>query len=221
LAFAVNVVDVKNSANAVSTSAGTTSAIKGGIQGASARGLHVAASHGPSIPAAPNTIIGTLVHVFKYEGRMSGLYRGATPTVIAMVPYGGFNFYIFERLKHLCLTKFAGVSGYRQDDQIILTVPFKLLCGGISGSIAQTVTYPLDVARRRMQLSMTSAETRKYADGLIKTLMYVYKDHGVVRGLYRGMSINYIRAAPMVAVSFSTYELIKQMLGIEVGISAS
>ena len=103
-----------------------------------------------AVPTMPNTIIGTLVHVFKHEGGLQVLYRGASPTVIAMVPYGGFNFYMFERLKHLCLTNFASISGYRDGDKITLTVPFKLFCGAISGSIAQTVVYPLDVVRRRM-----------------------------------------------------------------------
>jgi solute carrier family 25 protein 16 len=39
----------------------------------------------------------------------------------------------------------------------------------------------------------------------------------VFRGLYRGMSINYLRAVPMVAVSFTTYELLKQMLNLDTG----
>ena len=151
-------------------------------------------------------------------GGMRGLYRGITPTVIAMVPYGGFNFYIFERLKHLLLDYFPTVCGYPKDDKLILNVPTKLLSGGIAGATAQTVTYPLDVARRRMQLSMTSNETKKFSEGLIKTLKITYKEHGVVKGLYRGMTVNYIRVCPMVAVSFSTYEVMKQLLGLETGI---
>jgi solute carrier family 25 protein 16 len=170
----------------------------------------------------PKTIIGTLIHVFKHEGRFVGLYRGATPTIIAMIPYGGSNFYLFERIKHFLLKHFPRIAGNRVDDQINLSIPFKLLAGGISGSVAQTAVYPLDVARRRMQLSMTSEETRgKYSRGMLATLKHVYQDNGVARGLYRGMSINYIRAAPMVAVSFSTYELMKECFGIKVGVSGS
>jgi len=54
---------------------------------------------------------------------------------------------------------------------------------------------------------------------MVQTLRHIYKDHGVVKGLYRGMSINYLRAVPMVAVSFSTYELVKQMLNMDTGIA--
>ena len=35
-----------------------------------------------------------------------------------------------------------------------------------------------------------------------------------VRGLFRGISINYIRVVPMVAVSFTSYDLLKDCLGV-------
>ena len=54
--------------------------------------------------------------------------------------------------------------------------------------------------------------------GMVQTLRIIHKENGVVRGLYRGMSINYLRAVPMVAVSFSTYELMKQTLHLDTGI---
>lgn len=53
--------------------------------------------------------------------------------------------------------------------------------------------------------------------GMFRTLAIIYKENGVMRGLYRGMSINYLRAIPMVAVSFSTYELMKQTLNLDTG----
>lgn len=53
--------------------------------------------------------------------------------------------------------------------------------------------------------------------GMVNTIVLIYKENGVFRGLYRGMSINYLRAIPMVAVSFTTYELLKQMLDLDTG----
>lgn len=52
---------------------------------------------------------------------------------------------------------------------------------------------------------------------MLSTLKMTYNENGVVKGLYRGMSINYLRAIPMVAVSFSTYEVMKQMLDLDTG----
>lgn len=53
--------------------------------------------------------------------------------------------------------------------------------------------------------------------GMMQTLTLIYRENGIIRGLYRGMSINYLRAIPMVAVSFSTYELLKQALSLDTG----
>lgn len=55
---------------------------------------------------------------------------------------------------------------------------------------------------------------------MIKTLVTVYQNDGIVNGLYRGMSINFLRAVPMVAVSFSTYELMKQYLELDTGVDS-
>ena len=41
-------------------------------------------------------------------------------------------------------------------------------------------------------------------------------EDGVRKGLYRGLSINYLRVVPQVAVMFSVYELTKQYLSQEV-----
>lgn len=53
---------------------------------------------------------------------------------------------------------------------------------------------------------------------MVRTLSQIYQEEGFVRGLYRGMSINYLRAIPMVAVSFTSYELMKQLLQLDTGI---
>jgi len=47
------------------------------------------------------------------------------------------------------------------------------------------------------------------------TLCVVVREDGIRKGLYRGLSVNYIKVTPMVAVSFSTYELMKQVLGLD------
>uniref|UniRef100_A0A336LU13 CSON004736 protein n=1 Tax=Culicoides sonorensis TaxID=179676 RepID=A0A336LU13_CULSO len=169
-------------------------------------------------------IIHTAVSIFKEEGGIKALYRGFTPTLMGMVPYAGFSFYCFEMLKFFCM-KYAPSFTCKKCEintgGLVLLVPAKLLCGGLAGAVAQSFSYPLDVTRRRMQLAMMNPETAKFGMGMFQTLSLIYKENGVVRGLYRGMSINYLRAIPMVAVSFSTYELLKQALKLDTGMKIS
>ncbi|KAI1281851.1 Graves disease carrier protein [Halotydeus destructor] len=171
------------------------------------------------VKAAPKPgVVSTIVSIAKNEGGMSGLYRGLTPTLCHIVPYAGLNFYSFEKVKATMLESRPDIFGDRKGDQVQLNVPSKLLAGGLAGSIGQTVAYPLDVTRRRMQLSFMTEETKKFSQGIVYVLKTTYKEHGVVKGLYRGMTANYIRAAPMMAVNFCIYELMKQMLGIQTGV---
>lgn len=149
------------------------------------------------------------------------MYRGFTPTLMGMVPYAGLSFYCFEYLKYGSMKYLPSLTCNpckKNTGGLVLTVPAKLMCGGLAGAIAQSISYPLDVTRRRMQLALMSPETKHFAQGMLSTLKYIYKDHGIIKGLYRGMSINYMRAIPMVAVSFSTYELCKQLLNLDTGL---
>jgi len=164
-------------------------------------------------------IVSTLTSVFRNEGGIQGLYRGLTPALAFIIPYAGLNFYMFEKVKYLLLITYPKLFGNEKDGQIMLTVPGKLVSGGLAGSISQSVAYPLDVARRRMQLSFMSEETKKLGKGVFQTLYITYRDHGIVKGLYRGMTINYIRATPLIAVNFATYETLKQLVGLRTGIS--
>ena len=173
---------------------------------------------GAATAFVPTGVVSTLVHVARTEGGVSGLYRGLTPTICHIIPYAGLNFYCFEKVKTVLLTQYPAMCGEYKNDQILLTVPGKLMSGGIAGSIAQTVAYPLDVCRRRMQLSFMSEETKKYSQGVVQALVMVYKEHGIVRGLFRGMTANYIRTAPMISINFAIYELMKQTLGLKTGI---
>ncbi|GAB5578422.1 mitochondrial coenzyme A transporter SLC25A42 isoform X1 [Prionailurus iriomotensis] len=75
--------------------------------------------------------------------------------------------------------------------------------------MAPYAVYPFDVTRRRMQLGTVLPEFEKCLT-MWETMKYVYGHHGIRRGLYRGLSLNYIRCIPSQAVAFTTYELMKQ-----------
>jgi hypothetical protein len=73
----------------------------------------------------------------------------AGPTLIGILPYAGLKFYIYEELKR-------HVPEEHQN-----SVRMHLPCGALAGLFGQTITYPLDVVRRQMQVKKTNKpETR-------------------------------------------------------------
>lgn len=85
-----------------------------------------------------------------------------------------------------------------------------LLAGGLAGSVSQTLTYPLDLLRRRMQISGLSS--LGYANvGSVATIIDIVRTEGV-RGLYRGIWPNVLKAFPTLGVSFAVYEVVKDLM---------
>lgn len=159
-------------------------------------------------------IVNAFQTIYLKEGGVLGFYRGLTPTLIGMAPYAGFSFFTFGTLKSLGLKHFPDLLGQPSSDNpdvLVLKTQVNLLCGGVAGAIAQTISYPLDVARRRMQLGSVLQDSEKCTT-IKKTLTYVYNTYGIKRGLYRGLSLNYIRCVPSQAIAFTTYEFMKQVL---------
>ena len=75
------------------------------------------------------------------QGGVRGLYRGITPTLLGILPYSGTAFMINEQAK-------LRISHIMQREPTTIE---RLQCGALSGLFAQTLTYPLEVTRRRMQ----------------------------------------------------------------------
>ncbi|EJD52615.1 mitochondrial carrier [Auricularia subglabra TFB-10046 SS5] len=151
----------------------------------------------PAPPKVPGMWEMTL-KVMREEGGVRALYRGLVPTAAGVAPYVGINFAAYEALRGW-LTP-PGKA----------TVPRKLLCGALAGSISQTLTYPFDVLRRKMQVRGLNALGYQY-DGAIDAMRSIFQKEGI-RGLYRGLWPNLLKVAPSIATSFYTYELVKTWL---------
>ncbi|XP_071491774.1 solute carrier family 25 member 16-like [Diadema antillarum] len=158
-------------------------------------------------------IIHTFRKIYYQEGQFKGLYRGVTPTLLGMIPYAGTAFYTYEMTKVFLLTRgppMLSKPSPTEPGERVLIIPANLCVGGVAGAIAQTITYPLDVVRRIMQLGTMVPHASNY---ILQNLMTVYNEQGV-RGLYRGLTINYLRAIPAAAVSFTVFEKMKQFLTV-------
>ncbi|KAI8094706.1 mitochondrial carrier domain-containing protein [Thamnidium elegans] len=147
------------------------------------------------LPGIRDTI--KLIHAT--EGGLRGLYRGLWPTTLGVAPYVALNFQCYEVLKDYMIPVDSNHGNIR-----------KLFCGALAGSIAQTIIYPLDVLRRRFQVSGMNTMDYKY-NGTWHALTTMAKKEGF-KSLYRGLLPNYLKVAPAMGVTFYSYELCKEFM---------
>jgi len=154
----------------------------------------------------------TIATMVREEGWRS-LYRGFVPTLLGILPYAGTSFATYDTLKIFLSRRFSDAVLRPHENHKDLRVPYQLACGAIAGAVAQTVSYPLDVVRRRMQLSGMSSRLPNYAS-TAHAFRSIWQTEGF-RGLWIGLSINYVKVVPAVSLSFATYEYMKKALHIE------
>lgn len=133
---------------------------------------------------------------------MRGLYRGLSPTLVAMMPYTGLDFAIYEQLKLLYLKRKK-----KEANLVVL-----LFIGAFAGTVAQTACHPLDVVRKRLQLQGISGRPVQYKS-MVDAAVRIVKTEGF-GALYRGLQPMYVSAIPSAGVSYVVYESVKRMLGV-------
>jgi solute carrier family 25 protein 16 len=172
---------------------------------------------------------------------VTGLYKGVGPTLLGIFPYAGLKFFVYQYLKGLYVqSKIEEHQQQQQEegdntihlhlapDQIHIGTHMKLCFGACAGLIAQTVTYPLDVVRRRMQVqdlmlaggakaSTNSNSNRKngmevHIRNSWHGLRTIYSTMGIRKGLYAGLSLNYLKVVPSTAIGFAVYDSAKEYL---------
>lgn len=135
------------------------------------------------------------------EAGIRGLYRGVAPSLYGIFPYAGLKFYFYEEMK-------CHVSEEHKKSIMV-----KLVCGSVAGLLGQTFTYPLDVVRRQMQVQRNLASDSAELKGTIETLVLIAQKQGW-KQLFSGLSINYLKVVPSVAIGFTVYDLMKAYLRV-------
>ncbi|ONI07364.1 hypothetical protein PRUPE_5G115400 [Prunus persica] len=141
------------------------------------------------------------------------------------VPYVGLNFAVYESLKDWLIK--TRPFGLVEDSELSVTT--RLACGAAAGTVGQTVAYPLDVIRRRMQMvgwkdaaSVVVGDGKSKAPleytGMVDAFRKTVRHEGF-GALYKGLVPNSVKVVPSIAIAFVTYEVVKDVLGVEMRIS--
>ena len=158
-------------------------------------------------------IIDALTKVAKYE-KLSGLYKGIGPTLMAIAPFVAVQQITYDLLKYKAeVTHFkpsvmlflfsgslAGVTAqtvstcYSQHNNIMMAN----LCDEDHLLLHMQVVFPLEVVRRRMQVARAPEFCRARSSVLSSLKRLSYKE------LFGGLSATYMKVIPAASISLLT-----------------
>ncbi|BES98806.1 Mitochondrial carrier protein [Nesidiocoris tenuis] len=140
--------------------------------------------------------------IFVKEGAKA-FYKGYIPNMLGIIPYAGIDLAVYETLKNHYI---------KSDSKEAPSAMLLLACGTASSTCGQVCSYPLALIRTRMQ-----AEANAPGEGQNHTMVSLTKEilqKEGVRGLYRGITPNFMKVAPAVSISYVVYEKCRTALGV-------
>ncbi|KAI1329607.1 mitochondrial thiamine pyrophosphate carrier 1 [Xylariaceae sp. FL0255] len=144
-----------------------------------------------------------VLDIHRNEG-FRGFFRGLSPGLAQIIPYMGIFFAMYETFRvPLAQMDLPWGSG-------------DATAGVFAGIVAKTGVFPLDLVRKRIQvqgptrLLYIHKNIPEYT-GTVRTIRTIVQMEGM-RGLYRGLTVSLLKAAPGSAVTMWTYERVLNLL---------
>ena len=132
-----------------------------------------------------------LFDVFK-KTPIKSLYGGLLMSIYGFAPFNALSFVFYHKLKEV----FDGPNS-------------KMICGGLSGMWAISITYPTDLIRRRLQLQNFDKFVPEYK-GIVDCCVKIFKKDGMT-GFYKGLGAAYFKVFPTLAIQFWTIEILTKL----------
>ncbi|TXG62142.1 hypothetical protein EZV62_013505 [Acer yangbiense] len=146
-----------------------------------------------------NGILDAFVKIVRDEGP-GELYRGLAPSLIGVIPYAATNYFAYDSLRK------AYRKVFKQEKIGNMET---LLIGSLAGAISSSATFPLEVARKHMQVGAVSG--RQVYKNVLHALSSILEKEGLP-GLYKGLGPSCMKLVPAAGISFMCYEACKKIL---------
>jgi solute carrier family 25 carnitine/acylcarnitine transporter 20/29 len=137
--------------------------------------------------------------IFSLNG-MKGIYQGYSATLAREIPAYAVYFGTYESL--------MGMSEKQYGDRKKIPIKNIILYGAFSGLMLWISTFPLDVVKSCMQSD--NIQNRKYPT-IISTTTTIFREKGI-GGFFKGLTPCLLRAPPINAATFFTFELVKGIM---------
>ncbi|KAF7384217.1 mitochondrial thiamine pyrophosphate carrier [Vespula maculifrons] len=128
-------------------------------------------------------------------------FAGLSPTLLQIAPHTGLQFLFYRYLTDIYKKYFkeTDINFYNS-----------MISGSIAGLMAKTFIYPMDLARKRLQIQGFEYGRKEFGKffkckGLIDCLRVTIRDEGI-KGLFKGLLPSQLKAALTTALHFTFYE---------------
>ncbi|XP_066991693.2 mitochondrial thiamine pyrophosphate carrier [Anabrus simplex] len=99
-------------------------------------------------------VVHAFYKIYTKEG-LRAFFKGLTPALLQVAPHAGVQFAAYKMFKNILIqNESEDVQAHEVNECSLEALSFSgtLLCGSLAGACAKTVVYPLDVARKRLQI---------------------------------------------------------------------
>ncbi|XP_058456209.1 mitochondrial thiamine pyrophosphate carrier-like [Malaya genurostris] len=141
--------------------------------------------------------------IYRYEG-VKGLYRGLGPAVLQIAPLTGGQF-MFYNIFGSMFRQYFNINSRETLPAIEL-----FICGGLAGLCTKLLVYPLDLAKKRLQIQGFAKSRQTFGRHFVchntfNCMYNIVKQEGFV-GLYKGLHPALLKACFMSAFYFAIYD---------------
>lgn len=161
----------------------------------------------PNKSKAPEgtTVVSTVPRSARHFPRaVRSQFTGVNATLARDVPFSALYWWLLEQIRRAALPEDGEL---KSTGRVLLA---NIYAGGTAGSIAATLTTPLDVIKTRIQLAPTRG-TGSNTHTVFGTFRSIMHTEGL-SGLFAGVVPRATRAVPSCAIVVGTYEVLKNKL---------
>ena len=129
------------------------------------------------------------------------LYKGLGVNLISVIPNMALSFTSYEYIRKWLRTNTS-----------LSLIWVSMISGALSGCFANTITFPLHLVQRNLQVAGMGSNIKKYSNAW-ECARFIYQQKGIL-GFYSGLFPQYLKTIPKCAVSFCIYEMSKKVCGV-------
>ncbi|KEG09569.1 ADP/ATP mitochondrial carrier protein [Trypanosoma grayi] len=143
------------------------------------------------------------------NGGIAEFYRGLTPNMVGVFLYRGLEVGMYSTIQQQVMMLRMQRQGMSRHDAALSSIETAGV-GMVASMIAQTVSYPLNVVRTRLQTQGINGREVKYK-GMVDCFSKMIRTKGVA-SLFSGITANYLKAVPASTCMFVVFEKVQEML---------